>query len=207
MSLVLRDDSKKYFLNWQPTTSELQITEWTYTAYGGTTSVNPSKTKLVQTGTYSLYGSPYGSTPISGSWYDTTTQTTTANTATKMYCNTTDYENGITKKYDSNFEVAQPGKYNLQFSVQLDQSSGAGHHIFIWFRKNGVDIPYSASEVAIQGTVAESIPSWNYIFDLQAGDYVNVMYLVTDTGVQLKSVTPTSPVPGIPSVIITMWRL
>jgi len=204
MSVVVRDDSKKYFLNWEPQTSELQIKEFTYTPYGGT----PSRTKLDQTGTYSLLASPYGSAPISGSWYDTTTQTTTANTATKMYCDSTGYQNGIIKKFDSNFEVQQAGTYNLQFSVQIDQSSGAGHHIYIWFRKNGVDIPWSASEVAIQGSTAEAIPSWNYIFDnLEAGDYVNVMYSVTDSVVNLKSVAATAPVPAIPSVIITMWRL
>jgi hypothetical protein len=124
-----------------------------------------------------------------------------------MYCDSTAEQNGIIKKFGSNFEVQYDGKYNLQFSAQLDQASGAGHHIFIWFRKNGVDIPYSASEVAIQGTTAESIPSWNFIFDLQAGDYVNVMYSVTDANVHLKAVGPVSPVPAIPSVIITMWRL
>jgi len=204
MSVVLRDEDKKYFLNWQPQSSELQITEWTYTAYGGT----QSKTKLVQTGTYSLLASPYGTDPISGSWFDTTTQTATANTATPMYCDSVGYQNGILKKFGSNFEVQVAGTYNLQFSVQLDQASGAGHHIFIWFRKNGVDIPWSASEVAIQGTTAESIPSWNYIFDnLQAGDYVSVMYSVSDPAVQLKSSAPVAPVPAIPSVIITMWRL
>jgi hypothetical protein len=203
MSLVVRDDNKKYFINWQPTSSELQITEWTYTTYGGT----PSRTKLVQTGTYSMYGSPYGSTSISGSWYDTTIQTSPGNTASKMYCDSTSYENGIEKKFDSNFEVQQAGKYNLQFSVQLDKASGSGEHIFIWFRKNGVDEPWSASEVAIQGTTAEQIPSWNYIFDLDAGDYVNVMWLATDEHVELKSVTAGPIVPAIPSVIITMWRL
>jgi hypothetical protein len=124
-----------------------------------------------------------------------------------MYCDSTSYENGIEKKFDSNFEVQQAGKYNLQFSVQLDKASGSGEHIFIWFRKNGVDEPWSASEVAIQGTTAEQIPSWNYIFDLDAGDYVNVMWLATDEHVELKSVTAGPIVPAIPSVIITMWRL
>jgi hypothetical protein len=123
-----------------------------------------------------------------------------------MLCNN-GISNGITKITDKDFEVQYAGTYNIQFSVQLDQSSGAGHHIFIWFRKNGVDIPYSASEVAIQGTLAESIPSWNFIVDMNAGDYINVMYSVTNTDVYLKSIAPTGVVPGVPSVIITMWKL
>jgi hypothetical protein len=122
-----------------------------------------------------------------------------------MYCNSGS-GNGIRKVYGSNFEVQYSGTYNIQFSVQLDQTSGAGHHIFIWFRKNGVDIPWSASEVAIQGSLAESIPSWNFIVDMNAGDYINIMYSVEDTSVYLKAV-PANTIPGIPSVIITMWKL
>ena len=217
MSVILRDEDKKYFLNWQPASSELQITEWTYTAVltpltyqlgdGTTATGTQSRTKLVQTGTYSLYASPYGPGAISGSWFDTTTQTSPGNTASKMFCDSTAYENGILKKYGGNFEVQVPGRYNLQFSAQVDKASGSGQHIFIWFRKNGIDEPYSASEVAIQGTTAETIPSWNYIFDLEAGDYVNVMWLGTDEHIQLKAVAAGPIVPAVPSVIITMWRL
>jgi|688.fasta_scaffold02349_34 hypothetical protein len=197
MSVVLRNDDHKYFLDWNKVTNELQLTEWDYVHVG-------NKSVLQLSATYSV-GMGISGSPIYGSWYDTTNQTTTANTPTPMYCNSGS-GNGITKVYDSNFEVDYAGTYNIQFSVQLDQTSGAGHHIFIWFRKNGVDIPYSASEVAIQGTLAESIPSWNFIVDMEPGDYINIMYSVTNTNVYLKAVAPNS-IPGIPSVIITMWKL
>lgn len=202
MAILLNDSDNgyKYVLNWNPSTTNLELLK-----YGLTTFDYPSgeylKTLLDTT---IIGGSSFGS-PIYGSWYDDANQTTTANTATPMYCGH-GTSNGITKAYGSNFEVQYSGTYNLQFSVQLDKSSGAGEHIYIWFRKNGVDIPYSASEVAIQGTLAESIPSWNYIFDLNAGDYVNVMYSVTNASVYLKAVAPNT-IPGIPSVIITMWKL
>jgi len=197
MSVVLRNDDHKYFLDWNKVTNELQLTEWDYVHVG-------NKSVLQLSATYSV-GMGISGSPIYGSWYDTTNQTTTANTPTPMYCNSGS-GNGITKVYDSNFEVDYAGTYNIQFSVQLDQTSGAGHHIFIWFRKNGVDIPYSASEVAIQGSLAESIPSWNFIVDMEPGDYINIMYSVTNTNVYLKAVAPNS-IPGIPSVIITMWKL
>lgn len=206
MSQLIRDLHNKWVLDIDPNTNDMVV----YKYCPATFSKVEGEWQYEVCGTFSYAPSTGGGSTasgIAGSWYDTTTQTTTANTATKMFCNTTGFENGITKKYDSNFEVSQAGRYNLQFSVQLDQSSGAGHHIYIWFRQNGVDIPYSASEVAIQGTVAESIPSWNYIFELNSGDYVNVMYSVTDAAVQLKAQGAISPVPGIPSVIVTMWKL
>ena len=200
MAILLNDNGYKYVLNWNPSTTNLELLK-----YGLTTFDYPSgeylKTLLETT---VIGGSSFGS-PIYGSWYDDANQTTTANTATAMYCGHGS-SNGITKAYGSNFEVQYAGTYNIQFSVQLDQTSGAGNHIYIWFRKNGVDIPYSASEVAIQGTLAESIPSWNFIVDMNAGDYINIMYKVDDDRLYLKAVAPNT-IPGIPSVIITMWKL
>ncbi len=203
MSVLLKTIHDKYVLDIDEVSKDLVVYEYNPATF----SKSEGEYIYSYVETYRYSGTP-GLTagPIMGSWYDTTTQTTTADTTTPMYCNSTDYQNGITKIANRDFKVQYAGKYNLQFSVQLDQASGAGEHIFIWFRKNGVDIPYSASEVALQGTTAETIPSWNYIFDLQAGDYVNVMYRVTDSNVHLKAVAPNA-IPGIPSVIITMWRL
>lgn len=200
MSLILKDTKRKYIMDWNVTDQSIDVLAFGYTQSG----VNYSL-KYEETYKFNASNSDAGR-KVYGSWYDTTTQTTTANTATPMYCNTTGTQSGILKKYGSNYEVQYAGFYNIQFSVQLDQSSGAGHHIYIWFRKNGVDIPYSASEVAIQGSTAETIPSWNFMVDMVAGDYIQIIYKVEDAGVQLKAVAPNA-IPGIPSVIVTMWRI
>lgn len=201
MSVVLSDGEKKYIMDWDKSLDVLKVMEFDIGTYNN--SAGQYNWDLANT--YTFGGSSVS--PVYGAWYDTTTQTTTANTPTKMYCNSITANGGISKVYDSNFEVSQPGIYNVQFSAQLDQSSGAGHHIYIWLRKNGVDVPFSASEVAIQGTVAESIPSWNWFIDLQAEDYINIMYYVTDSSVQLKAVASDALKPGIPSVILTMNKI
>jgi hypothetical protein len=200
MAILLNDNGYKYVLNWNPTTTNLELLK-----YGLTTFDYPSgeylKTLLDTT---IVGGSSFGS-PIYGSWYDDANQTTTANTTTPMNV----YHGsgtGISIVDNSKLKVDYAGTYNIQFSVQLDKSSGAGEHIFIWFRKNGTDIPWSNSEVAIQGTTAEAIPSWNFIVDLVANDYIQVMYQVTNANVYLKAVA-AGTMPGIPSVIITMFKL
>ena len=71
-------------------------------------------------------------------------------------------------------------------------------------RVNGVDVAYSASEVAVQGTVAETIAAWNFVLPMQAGDYFQLMWSVDDTNIQLKAVAAAAPVPAIPSVILTV---
>jgi hypothetical protein len=44
----------------------------------------------------------------------------------------------------------------------------------------------------------------NFFFNLKAGDYVELMFSVSDLGVQLLASGPVAPHPGIPSVILTV---
>jgi hypothetical protein len=141
-----------------------------------------------------------------GSFYDTTTQTAaTINTATAITFDTTDLSNGVYLGTPaSRVYVDTPGIYNFDTSFQLDKTSGGTAEFYFWFRLNGTDVPDSASQIRIQGNDAEIFSSLNYFFDLNAGDYVEMMFSVSDTSVQLLSVAATAPVPGIPSIILTV---
>jgi hypothetical protein len=141
-----------------------------------------------------------------GSFSDSTTQShPTTGTAKAVTFNTTEYSNGAAiSTPTSRIVITDPGYYNFQFSLQLDKSSGATGHTYIWPRINGTDVPRSASEVAIQGTAAENIAAWNFVLEMQAGQYFELMWSVDDTNVQLKAVAAAAPVPAIPSAILTV---
>ena len=139
-----------------------------------------------------------------GSFFDTTTQTAAAvNTPYAMRLNTTAESNQIAVVSGSRITFKNRGTYNVQFSAQLDQTSGASHSIYIWFRKNGVDIPNSASTVAIQGTSAELVAAWNFVVTVLGGDYVQIMWAVSNTAVQIVAAPANAFSPAIPSVIAT----
>jgi hypothetical protein len=141
-----------------------------------------------------------------GSFYDTTTQTAAvANTATAITFNTTDLSSGVRiGTTTSQVIVDTEGIYNFQTSIQLDSTVATDEEFYIWFRKNGVDVTDSASQVRVQGNNAEVFVALNYFFNLKANDYVELMYSVTDLGVQLLASGPVAPHPGIPSVILTV---
>jgi hypothetical protein len=141
-----------------------------------------------------------------GSFYDTTTQTaTTINTAKAITFNTTDLSNGVyLGTPTSRVYVDTPGIYNFDTSFQLDKTSGGLAEFYFWFRLNGTDVPDSASQIRIQGNNAEIFSSLNYFFDLNAGDYVEMMFSTTSLSVELLSVPAAAPVPGIPSIILTV---
>lgn len=141
-----------------------------------------------------------------GSFYDTTTQTgTTINTAKAITFNTTDLSNGVyLGTPTSRVYVDTPGIYNYDMSFQLDKTSGGTGEFYIWFRLNGTNVANSASYIQIQGNNAEIFSSLNYFFDLNAGDYVEIMFSVSDLSVQVAAFAAAAPVPAIPSIILTV---
>jgi len=139
-----------------------------------------------------------------GSFYDTTTQSAAAiNTPYAMTLNSTAESNQIAVTNNSRITFKNRGTYNIQFSAQLDQTSGASRNIFIWMRKNGVDIANSAGVVAIQGASAESVAAWNFVITVLGGDYIEIMWAVDNTAVQIVAAPATAFCPAIPSVIAT----
>lgn len=140
-----------------------------------------------------------------GSFYDTTTQTAALiNTPYAMQLNTTAESNQIAVASGSRITFRNRGTYNVQFSAQLDQTSGTSQKIYIWLRRNGTDIPYSSSVVAVPNTTSESVAAWNFIVTVLGGDYVEIMWAVDSTAVQIPTFAATAFSPAIPSVIVTV---
>lgn len=144
--------------------------------------------------------------PRYGSFYDTTTQTAAViNTAYAMTFNTSDLSNGVTLGTPtSRIYVDTPNVYNIQFSAQLDKTAGGVGSVWIWLRKNGTDITDSTGHIRIQGNNAETLAAWNYVIQLNAGDYIELMWETDDISVQLLAEAATAIHPGIPSVILTV---
>lgn len=141
-----------------------------------------------------------------GSFYDTTTQLAALiNTAYAITFNSTDMSVGVTLgSPTSRVYVDTHNVYNIQFSAQIDKTSGGTANVWIWLRKNGVDVPYSAGQIQIQGNNAETVPAWNYLLDMNAGDYFELMWEVSDVSVELTSFVASAIHPGTPSVILTV---
>ena len=144
-----------------------------------------------------------------GAFSDTTTQTIASiDTAYAMTFNTTDSSNGVSiGSPTSRLVVNEQGVYNVQFSAQLDKASGAAATVHIWLRKNGTNVPNTASKVVIQGTAAELVAAWNFIIQLEPTNYVELMWAADDTNVVLLAASATSVWPAIPSVICTITQV
>lgn len=142
-------------------------------------------------------------------------QTTTANTATLMTLNTTDFSNGVALD-SSKIKVTNPGIYNLQFSVQLENLNNAPQDVFIWLRQGNdggasADITGSTGIIGLParknpGDPFHSIVGWNYYLSMQSDDYVQIYWSTTSADVSIQyypaSGTPTKP--STQSVVATL---
>jgi hypothetical protein len=141
-----------------------------------------------------------------GQFYDTTTQTAAAsNTAYAITFNTTDVSNGVfLGSPTSRITVDTEGIYNFLFSIQIDKTSGGTGVFWVWPRINGVDLPDSNSQIRIQGNDAEQLVTVGYFFELNPNDYVEIMFAVSDTSVQVEAFPASAFYPSIPSIILTV---
>lgn len=165
----------------------------------------------LKTGSGSIDGSglrlPYGA------FSSNQDQTTTANTATLMTLNTTDFSNNVGLDIGSKIKVTKAGIYNLQFSVQFENTDNQIQDISIWLKQNNVDIPGSTGFVSIParksasaGQEAHEIIGWNYYLSMNSDDFVQIYWSTTLATVTIQHYPATTgPVrPSTQSVVATM---
>ena len=145
-----------------------------------------------------------------GAFSSYTSQSTTANTATLLTLSNTDFSNRVSIS-SSKITVANPGIYNLQFSVQLQNLDNAPQDVYIWLRQNGTDIVGSTGVVGMLARKNPADPShdikgWNYFLQMNAEDYIQIYWSTTHASVTIPtyaaSGTPTKP--STASVVATM---
>jgi hypothetical protein len=145
-----------------------------------------------------------------GAFSSFVSQTAIVNTATLMTLNTTDFSNGVSIS-SSKITVVNPGIYNLQFSVQLQNLDNAPQDVFIWLKQNGTDIVGSTGKVGMPARKSAGVPfhdikGWNYFLSMNAGDYIEIYWSTTNASVTIEtypaSGTPTKP--STASVVTTL---
>jgi hypothetical protein len=156
-------------------------------------------------------GGKYLNNPY-GAFQDSTNQTAASTTTAYVVTfNTTDFSNGVTMASGSRITVASSGIWNLQFSIQLKNTTSSGQDVDIWFRKNGTNIDNSNSRFHPparkgSGDPSHIIAALNFFVEMNESDYIEIMWRTENTGVSIEAFgTSTSPTrPAVPSAIATM---
>ena len=150
-----------------------------------------------------------------GSFFSNVTQTIASTTTAYPITlnNTSPGTYGVSITSNSRVTFTYAGTYNIQYSVQFTNTDTAVHNASIWLRKNGVDVPDTNSLFAVTArhgsTDGQLIGAINYIEDVNANDYYELIWQAESTSVSLEYIgpgtTPTSP--ATPSIIVTAMQV
>jgi hypothetical protein len=163
---------------------------------------------------------PYFSSPgYWGSFWDSTSQTATANTPTSIYLRQRDTgSRGIRVVSDTRITFDHAGVYSITFSIQFSNNDEQIHDINVWLRKNdsGASGDVAASDsrfsiVASHGGIAGNVVGTiNFVLPVVANDYLELIWATSDADAYIHAETAaTSPFahPSIPGIICTVVQV
>lgn len=143
-----------------------------------------------------------------------TDQTGSTSAATAVKMEVTDFSSGIsiTNNGSGNptrITFAAAGTYMIAPSLQFSNSDTSNHNVNVWFRKNGTDISASNTVINIPKVGDGGNNFFQIVFYAQvtAGQYVEIMWLPTNTAVTLDFIAAGAVAPSAGSAILCAERI
>lgn len=107
----------------------------------------------------------------------------------------------------SRIVVPASGLYQFVATIQLSSGSSSTKNIWIWFRKNGVDVANSARIVTSNLNNGYTPASITEAISLNANEYVELVFAADDTNVTIDSVASTAFAPAAPAVVLEVTQV
>jgi hypothetical protein len=131
----------------------------------------------------------------------------TINTPHNVHFQNTDIASGVRVVNENRITTDHAGLYSFDFRLQVASSNSSKKEMYIWARKNGVDVARSTSRVTVSGNEVELVPSWSFSLSMQIGDYFELMYAVTDTAITINAPNGVSFAPSTPSATLRVSQI
>ena len=144
-----------------------------------------------------------------GSFFDTTTQPNTSGIQVMRYNTSDTWNSGVRVNSDAKSKIYfdHPGIYNIQFSSQFAKTDSGTDYVYVWLRKNGVNVPSSATVLRSWGNDDRIVAAWNFFVEVTStSDYYELAWESADINISMLA-TGDNAIPGIPSVILTVTQV
>lgn len=99
------------------------------------------------------------------------------------------------------------GTYLLAFSAQITSTSSSTVDFRFWPRVNGSDMPGSTIRANLHQNDASFVVSRSAVFQMAAGDYLEVMWATDSTSGFLQAAAATAYAPAAPSTSLSITRI
>jgi hypothetical protein len=131
-----------------------------------------------------------------------------ANTAYAITYDTPAMSSGISLGTPaSRIVFEEGGTYLLAFSAQITSTSGSTVDFRFWPRVNGSDMPGSTIRANLHQNDASFAVSRSVVFQMAAGDYLEVMWATDSTHGFLQAAAATAYAPATPSTTLSITRI
>ena len=106
--------------------------------------------------------------------------------------------------YPSRIVIPKDGIYEIYYSIQIHKTQvGSAANIYVWLRKNGVDVPDTNGRTTIISNSVDSLPIVPYIIECSTGDILEMIVQGDAQYLQILYISDGSvPGPAIPSIIV-----
>jgi hypothetical protein len=142
------------------------------------------------------------------SFANTATQTLSSpNTATAIIFNTTVHSRGIGLQSSSQIHPGVAGAFYLSLVAEMDKTGGGNALVWIWLRKNGVDVPNAAFKWRVNGSGSATVFSAAATVVVGQTDYLEVMWASDTTSATLEATASTAYSPAGPSALLSITQV
>lgn len=123
--------------------------------------------------------------------------------------NAAGFNSGITIASSTNVTTAAAGIYSINASIQFANADSTNHTSTFWFRKDGTNIPNSASVISVPKVAdgGKTLAQVTIFESMSISSYVQLVWSVSNTNVTLDYSAASGSIPEIPSVIFNMQRI
>ena len=107
----------------------------------------------------------------------------------------------------SRIVVDHAGTYKINFSCGVSSGNSSTKSIYIWPRVNGTDVDDSTLITSTKANGNMFAIERTGVFELDEGDYLEVMFAVTNTGLEIEGSSATAFAPAAPSATIILTEI
>lgn len=107
----------------------------------------------------------------------------------------------------SRIVFSEAGHYWLAFTAQISSTSSSDVEFYFWPRINGVDNGGTSMRAVLHNNSSTVVISRSALFQMSAGDYLEVMWAVTSTSGSLEAHAATAFAPSSPASTLAIMRV
>lgn len=121
-----------------------------------------------------------------------------------MKLDTTVTANGVSLISPTQIQVTNAGVYNIQFSAQINKTTGTADELSIWLDINGLPIDNTNTKLTLANNNQLMVASWNFMTPLNVGSIVRLSWSTSGGHIFLYGEPGIGIGGAIPPVILTI---